>query len=151
MLTSVHLLTGAAIGKLTGNWWSAILLSYAFHHIFDSIPHYNPQPVKGYLEGHLGGADKRDLILKSLEPALGIAATLYLIFSNPLDLRSSMVLGAVFGWLPDLFVFLEWKFKKRFARFFTRIEKHFHQHTSFLPGMLSQIFIMALAIFVLIN
>ncbi|HEY4506742.1 MAG TPA: hypothetical protein VJH71_01075 [Candidatus Paceibacterota bacterium] len=151
MLTTVHLLTGAALGKLTGNWLGATVLSYALHHLLDSIPHFNPSPVKGYLEGHIKGADIRDLFLKSLEPVLAIIGTLYLIFWNPSEIRIYMIFGAIFSWLPDLFVFIDWKFNKPWVKFFTKIEKRFHRHTRFLPGVISQILISALALFILLK
>ena len=138
------------MGKATGNFWVAAVLSFVFHHVLDSIPHYNPKPVKGFLEGHIKGSDKHELVLKSLEPALAIIVTLYLITLNRSDLRIPMIVGAIFGWLPDLFVFLDWKFNNRFAKFFSRIEKRFHRHTTFLPGTISQILISLIAILILL-
>ena len=118
MLTSVHLLTGAAIGKATGNPWIAGVLSFIFHHVLDSIPHYNPRPIKGFMEDGLKGSDRRDLVLKSLEPVLAIIITLYLIALNRSDLRTPMVVGAFFGWLPDLFVFFGLEIQKQICKIF---------------------------------
>lgn len=151
MLTSVHLLTGAAIGKVTGNLWVAAIISFAFHHVLDFIPHYTPKPVKGYLQNGLRSAYKQDLILKSIEPAIGILVTLYLIFYNQQELRTSMIIGAFFGWLPDMLVLLDWKFKIGSNGFYRRIEKRFHHHATLLHGTWIQVLIVGLAIFILVK
>ena len=50
MLTSIHLVAGAAIGKATGSFWLAIPISVISHYLLDIIPHYNQKPVENYLE-----------------------------------------------------------------------------------------------------
>ncbi len=139
------------MGKLTGNPWSAVFISYTLHHLLDAVPHYNPKNVKGHLENGIKKLDKKDVALKSIEPAIGILVTLYLIFSNMTDIRVPMILGSIFGWLPDLFVFLNWKFKNKITRIIVKIEKRFHKHTTFWPGILPQIAIVVIAILILLR
>lgn len=151
MLISVHLLTGAAIGKLSGNLWIAAILSYALHHLLDSIPHYNPKNIAGHLSGNMKNLDKKDIALKSIEPVISILITLHFIFINQTNLIAPMVIGAIFSFLPDLFVFLNWKFKNKVLGSLVKVEKHFHRHTTFWPGILPQAIIVVVAIFILLQ
>ena len=105
MLTTAHLLTGAAVGKITGNVFLAIPWLFLLHYILDAIPHWNQKPVLGYKESGFNGAVKADLFIKATEPALGLVLTTYLIFTQNQNIILAMVLGAFFGWFPDLLVF----------------------------------------------
>ncbi len=149
MLTTVHLLTGAAIGKVTGNIYLAAPLAVVSHYALDFIPHYNPKPVKGYLEKGYTGADKLDLVLKALEPAIGLAAGIFLVVANPPELRLPIFIGGLFGWLPDLLVFLDWKFNIGKDNFIRKVEKKFHRHTSFAKGILIQVCMISIALIIL--
>ena len=111
MLTSIHLVTGAAIGKITGNLWISIPISLLSHYLLDIIPHYNPKPIKGYLEKGLLKSDKKDLLIKSLEPLMGILVVGYSAFYLNRDIFWIMILSAFFAWSPDLIVFLRWRYK----------------------------------------
>ena len=51
-----------------------------------------------------------ELLNKSIEPLLGLFAGIYLMPRNPLELRLAILVGGLFGWLPDLLVFLDWKY-----------------------------------------
>jgi len=145
MITSTHLFIGAAIGKATGNLFLAIPLAFVSHFLLDAIPHYNPKQVKSYLEKGLRGVDKKDLLLKSIEPLIGISIVGYAIYMQS-ELALVMSLGALFGWLPDLFVFLEWKFNGN-SGIIRKIETYYHKHTkSFFFGVVPQILISVLAL-----
>ncbi len=151
MLTSVHILIGAAIGKTTGNIYLAAILSFFIHYLLDFVPHYNSKPVKGYLEHGLSGITKLDLFIKSIEPALGLGIGLYFVFGNHINLGLPIFIGGFFGWLPDLLVLLDWKFKIGTDSFIRRIDKRFHRHTTLLRGTWAQILIIGLSLFVLLK
>ena len=144
MLTTIHLLAGSAIGKGTGNIYSAALLGFAAHYLLDSIPHYNHKPVKGYHEHGLMAAHQKDILLKSIEPIIGVVLTFYIIFANPIEIRPPIVVGAFFGWLPDLLVFLDWKFGMGRNSPLRRIERKWHHHTDFVKGLVPQVILAAL-------
>ena len=78
---------------------------FLLHYILDAIPHWNQKPVLGYKESGFNGAVKADLFIKATEPALGLVLTTYLIFTQNQNIILAMVLGAFFGWFPDLLVF----------------------------------------------
>lgn len=109
MITVIHLLVGAVIGKYIKTIWLIIILALLSHYILDFIPHSSPRAVKGYLEGGISGADTKDLILKSIMPLLGIFLLVYLIFLNK-ELAVPMIIGAFFAWFPDLLVFIGCQF-----------------------------------------
>lgn len=151
MLTSAHLLAGAAIGKLAGNVYLAIPIAFFSHYLLDAVPHYNQKPVINYKELGFKGADKTDLLIKALEPAIGLALTAHLIFGIPQATTLPLYLGAFFGWLPDLLVFLEWKHNIPTPSLIQKFEKAFHRHTNFINGILSQIIVSGIAIYILLN
>lgn len=147
MLTSVHLAAGAAVGKATGNLWLTILIAFVSHYVLDAIPHYSPKPVKGYLENGWRGASKKDIIFKSVEPVIGLLIICYAIFGFNSEDVWLMVVGALFGWLPDFLVFLKWKYNiKLLPAFLIKIEEDWHSHTNSSPGMMLQIIIFFLAV-----
>lgn len=148
MLTSVHLVTGAAIGKLTGNLWISIPIALLSHYLLDIIPHYNPKPVKGYQEGGFLKSDKKDLMVKSLEPLMGILVVLYSAFYLNRNIFWIMILSAFFAWLPDLIIFLRWRYGVNIPLpLVGKIERDWHRHTSFLTGTLIQIFIFLISLY----
>ncbi len=145
MVTSVHLLVGAAIGKAIGKVYVAIPVAIISHYLLDAIPHYNPKPVKSFKEKGLRGANKKDLLLKALEPLIGIGLLSYLIyFKNNSNLI--MVTGAFFGWLPELLTFLDWKFNINCRpTLIKKFEISCHRHVSFFIGTIPQVIIALLA------
>lgn len=150
MLTSVHLFVGAALGKATGNVYVTIPVAMVSHYLLDMIPHYNPKPVKSYKEKGLCEANKKDLLMKSLEPLIGIALLGYFISLNE-TLGLVMITGAFFGWLPDLFIFLEWKFNIICRpRLIKNFETVCHYHITFIIGTIPQVIISLLAVLYII-
>lgn len=109
MITTIHLLTGAVIGKYIQSIWLIIILALISHYALDFIPHYSPGEVQGYLENGIKGCSIKDLLLKSIEPIFGLILLSYLIFLNK-EKAFPMIIGAVFAWFPDLLVYFSWKF-----------------------------------------
>lgn len=149
MIATPHIFFGAALGNVIGNPYLTAIIAFITHYLLDAIPHYQPKPVKGFKEGNLRGMDKKDWILKSIEPTLGITAVCGFMFtdSNPLPL----VIGAFFGFLPDFLWFLEWKYGIRTLPFpIPQWEHKFHKHVSFIRGIVPQVIVTILAILYLI-
>ena len=150
-MTSVHLFIGAAIGKSAQNAIAAIPIAIISHYLLDTIPHYNPKPVRSYQERGLGGVNKKDLLLKGLEPLMGVILLCYLIYCSPGD-RLAMATGAFFGWLPDFFVFLKWRFNINCLPLFIRkFETAYHRHIPAMVGTLPQVMLSLVAIFYMVT
>jgi len=146
MLTSIHLVAGAAIGKATGSFWLAIPISVISHYLLDIIPHYNQKPVENYLEKGFLGSNKKDLLVKSIEPLVGIFLVAYsAIYLNP-NIAWVMIVSAFFGWLPDFLVFLRWKYRVNIIPFslFKKFEEKCHHHALSLQGIAIQLIIFIL-------
>ena len=145
MLTSIHLVTGAAIGKMTGNLWLAIPASIISHYILDTVPHYNQKPVKNYLEKGFLGSNKKDLIIKSIEPLVGIFMVVYSAFYLNPSIAWIMLISAFFSWFPDFLIFLKWKYQINVPfPLLKKFEEEWHHHTSFLRGTIIQLIIFIL-------
>lgn len=139
MVTSVHLVTGAAIGVATGNVYVASVFAFGAHYLLDAIPHWSWKPVKNYKEGGWRKANKIDLMIKSFEPILGILFTTYFVYHAPSYLVMPMIFGAFFGWMPDLLVFLKWKFGIPSPKPLQVFEEKFHKHVDSFWGIVWQV------------
>lgn len=141
MLTSVHLITGAGLGAVTGNVYVAAVASFVVHYALDAVPHFSFRPVKSSKQSSWRTVNFKDFVLKSIEPLLGIAFVLFLV-SRQTDygIALAMVSGAVFGFLPDLLVFLEWKWGLRRPKLIRLVENATHRHNYSTFGILTNIF-----------
>lgn len=113
MLTIVHLLVGATIGKYLSNIWVIILLAIASHYLLDLIPHKSFKTIKNYKEKGLKKCNKKELFLKSLDSILGIILVISSMFIFK-EKAIQIFLGGFFAWLPDLFQFISWKYNLKF-------------------------------------
>jgi len=147
MVTSAHLFAGAAIGKLTGNFYLAIPIAFMSHYVLDAVPHYNPKAVKLYLKKGLQGVDKKDLLIKGIEPLLGVLITSFIAYTQK-EFALIMIVSAFFAWVPDLLVFWEWKYNHN-QGVITRIENIHHKHTTFFSGSIPQLIISILAFWII--
>lgn len=151
MLSFVHLLVGAAIGKYLGNIWIIIPIAFLSHYLLDFIPHYQGTPIKGYKEFGLRGMNKEDFAIKSIEPIAGVLLTLCLILINT-NPALPMLTGAFFSILPDFILFFKWKYNSKFAALLHQgKESRFHKHTHFKWGMITQLIVVIIAILYLVG
>lgn len=139
MLTSPHVIVGAAIASGIPNPIIALPLSFASHFVLDILPHWNPHlntELKKY--GHIT-VFSRNLIYA--DTVFAIASLLVLSFSNPNPII--IMLGGFLGTLPDLveapYFFLGWKTK--FVMWWLRFQKAIQCDVSPLPGIVSQILV----------
>lgn len=146
MVTSVHLVFGAAVGVVLKNPALVVPVAFCTHYLLDAVPHYAPKPVKGFKEGGFSGTNWLDLSLKAVEPVLGIMLIALLCFNLETKLKLPLILGAVFGWLPDFLVFLEWKFGIKRPNPFRWFEVKTHKHTGGLRGILPQVMVFGLSL-----
>lgn len=150
MLTIVHLIVGAAIGKFFGNPWLVIPIALISHYILDFIPHSQPDSVKKYKECGFWGCDKKDLLLKAIEPITGIILTVYLICINS-EFVLPMILGAFFSFSPDLFLYLGNQQNIKIAKLIhIGKESKWHNHSGKLAGTAVQALILIIALYYLL-
>jgi hypothetical protein len=106
MYVSTHLVTGAALGLLTGKLWSAFLIGAGSHIFLDMLPH----------------SDYGDISSGIIDV---ICATLLLTYLYDGYRELPLIIGAIGGTLPDLEVAIS------FLR--GRSMNFFPTHTSALP------------------
>ena len=154
MLTTVHLLIGAVIGKYVNNAWVIIIISILSHYVLDFIPHYSHQGFEKFRELGFAGIDKR-LILIGIEPILGLILVIFLIYMNK-ERVFPMVLGSFFAWFPDLLTFISWKYLSYkyniniFEKILPRPGNFLYNACNTLFGIFIQIVIAIVAIIALI-
>ena len=151
MLTTMHLLVGAVIGKYIGNIWLIIIFALISHYILDFIPHTSMIAVKGYFENGLKGTDIKDLLSKSIEPFLGVILAIFLIYLNK-GRAVPMIIGAFFAWFPDLLSFIVWKYRlQNFRKFLPRPGTiWYNKASSLIVGIGTQIIVFIASIWALI-
>lgn len=143
MLTTTHLITGAVIGKVTGNVYLTIPAAFLSHYLLDVIPHYCPPPVRGYLQNGLRRCDKIDLLLKGFEPVVGLAVVCVVAFYWRPELLATIAIGSLFSWLPDSFVFLDWKYGIGRNFWLHWLETRLHRHTTLIKGIIPQLILIS--------
>lgn len=146
MLLTQHLLVGAAIGRHVENIWLVIFFSFLSHYILDMIPHRSMPYIKGYKESGLKGVRKKELAIKGIEPLLGLSIFILFVHANP-GYSFRMSVGALFGFLPDLFTFIIWKKDlKRFDKFVPRPGiKWYRQTKTLVWGIATQVAVFLIA------
>ncbi len=152
MITTIHLLIGAVIGGYVKNIWLIILFALISHYVLDFIPHISPFEIKGYIKNGVSNKNAREVVLKSIEPLLGLILVSYLIFLNK-EKSFLMILGAFFAWLPDLISYAGWintktnwvdKIVPRHGNIF------YNQAKSLIIGILTQVIIFVPSVILLI-
>lgn len=151
MLTTVHFLVGAVIGKYINNIWLMIILAILSHYALDIIPHFSPRGPK-VCKGHL--IEKKyikKVAIWALEIFFGIALLLFLIYLNK-EKTTLMVLGAFFAWFPDLLCFVSWRHNIGFLnKILPRPGNIFYNRTkSLFWGILTNLIIAVAAIILLV-
>jgi hypothetical protein len=154
MLTTPHLLTGAAIGLATGNPVLSFAGGFVSHFVLDTIPHAdgNFSPTPDVL--NITFKDYPGIIFEIL---VGLSFTLYFTLQRP-EYFGVMILGAVGTLLPDLISNIPlWSKRIRSLPVLKQFHAlhHFVNHrpwseVSLLTGITTQIIVVLLAtIFIL--
>jgi hypothetical protein len=79
MLASVHLATGAAIGKSVRPFWLAAVAAFASHFVLDFVPHSDTHS----LFGGPGGITRAEVISTLVDVVLGVALVLWATVARP--------------------------------------------------------------------
>ncbi len=146
MLTIVHFLVGALVGKYLESVWLVIIIAFFSHYALDMIPHHSYSGPKGCGKNLLSRAYISKIPKwRFLEPLLGIILILILMYFNK-DKAVLMYFGSLFAFLPDLFSFVAWKHDITFLnKILPRPENVFYTARNTLFGILTHIIIGAAA------
>ena len=132
MLTTPHLLVGAAIGSQTQNPYIVVPAAVASHFVLDSLPH-----LMGIIEVH--DLDKKDVAFVAGDVIVGIS--LVYIFSLLSPNPAMIYLGAFSAMIPDFHHTFQALFGpdklKKYNNFHLRF--HYKKRMGTLPGMTTQI------------
>lgn len=139
MLTTPHLLVGAAIGSEIGSPIIAVPVAAASHFFFDWIPH-----LMGFIE--VEDLDKKDVLFVVGDILLGLGILLLLSWHNPH--WEILWLGALASVLPDFHHTAQVIFGSEKLQRYTKAHMKFHykKKLNFLPGMATQIVTVAVSI-----
>ena len=153
MLTTPHLLVGAAIGSQFNNPILIATTAAASHFVLDSIPHLGFVVANGKIgvQWKVQDLDKKDIGLVAGDVLLGISLLTILTWNNPkIEL---MLLGAFCAFLPDFHHTLQVLFGPEKLKRYTKLHLKFHykKPMRLLPGMLTQVMAVLVAILVVLS
>ena len=139
MLTTPHLLVGAAIGSQAPYAWQIVPLAAASHFVLDSIPH-----VRGYIEVEDLKISEATFLIGDLTIGLGLVGLLAV--NSPVG--EMLWIGALAAILPDFHHILQVLFGpdtlKKYNNFHMKF--HFKRDMRIIPGFATQILTIFLAI-----
>jgi len=119
MLSTPHLLTGAAIVKIIPNPALGLPLAFLSHFALDSIPHWDGSPKAPYSKKMFGWI--------FLDYAFGASLVLILTVGYPNPEQYFLWLGAFLGTLPDFILGLYKHFEVYLAKYkIFRLPNQFH-------------------------
>lgn len=122
MLATPHLLVGALIGKLTGNYWLALPIAFASHFVLDSIPHTDAGVfgARGEIKVTPG-----KVIFALIDTSIGVVFVFSLSHGN-----SVMLAGAGAGLFTDIIdnvpLWNGWLRQKSWYQWFYRLHRFFN-------------------------
>ena len=97
MRAASHMVTGAAIGKVTRRLWIALPVAFLSHFVLDFIPHLDSHAMFG-VKG--GGPTRGEATMAALDALIGIALVIWAVDRQPG--RRTMLLAAFLGIVIDL-------------------------------------------------
>lgn len=145
MLSTPHLLVGAAIVKIVPNPVISLPLAFLSHFVLDSIPHWDGSPKAPFSRKIFGGI--------FLDYAFG--ASLVFVLTNSYENQYFLWLGAFLGTLPD-FILGSYKHLESFFSGFAivRVPNEFHlaiqRNLPLVNGLLTSTLISFIAVIILL-
>ena len=141
MLTTHHLIVGAAIGAHFQNPMIVAPAAAASHFLLDSIPH-----LMGIIE--VEDLDKKDLAFVAGDVILGVGLVFFLAHNNPNS--ELMWLGAFCAMLPDFHHTFQALFGPDKLQKYDNLHLKFHykKPINLLPGIATQVITVLFAVFI---
>lgn len=139
MLTTPHLLVGAAIGSQFHNPYLVVPTAVASHFVLDSVPH-----LMGIVEVH--DLDKKDIVFVAGDVILGVCLVYILSLLTP---QPEMIyLGAFSAMVPDFHHTFQALFGPHKLKKYTHFHLKFHykKKMRLFPGMATQFLTVLIAI-----
>lgn len=159
MVLSPHIIVGASLANLlTFNPLIAFFIGFISHFLLDAIPHWdyeikfiNNNEDKLKKELNLNKNFKIDLLKIGLDFLLGLIVLSFFIDGQNLYI---LLFGALGGIFPDLLQVLYYKFKVEPLKSLQKFHVVFIHSDLFkfkiIPGILTQIFVVIISIFLLL-
>ena len=154
MLETPHVIVAAAIASKVGNPFLAIPLAFGSHFILDGIPHWNPRiTTEMKKDGKLSNFSKKIIFT---DVALSLISGFYIAsLSLPDNIRFITVLFSCFAAIiPDLIEapYYLWGKKTDFVlKKWVPFKKSLQADASPIPGILSQILVIAASTYWIMN
>jgi hypothetical protein len=143
MLTTPHLLIGAAVGAQLHNPILIAPVAVGSHFIFDSVPH-----LMGFIE--VEDLDKKDIVFVASDVLLGLLILAFLTFNNP---KAELIwLGAFCSVLPDFHHTFQVLFGPDKLQKYTKAHLKFHykKPIKLLPGIATQVVTVLIALVLIV-
>lgn len=145
MVEFPHAIVGAAIATAIPNPLISLPLAFASHFVLDLIPHWNPH-IYTEIKKH-GKILPKTLAIIVVDSVLALSAGFWISsLALPNTTQAIAILfGAFFAVLPDLLEIPYYFFRVKNS-FFIRLVDFEHKlqtNTSFIPGILSQVMVVA--------
>jgi len=138
MISTVHMMTGAAVASVTGQWWAVTVIPVILHYLEDMIPHADPSiktwPLRWWL------------VAASIDFLLGIGLVLYIW---PGEITALLVLAVLMGIMPDVLSILDYFFPTKFGVAYRRWHKSLQAENYSWLGYLTQIAVFGLAVYLI--
>ena len=132
MLSTPHMLVGAAITRLVPDPNLSIPLAVASHFVFDAVPHWDGSAPKPPFK-------KKQVITAGLDYLLGLTI-IYLLTQNSPDARL-LFAGAIAATLPDIFQgilsIINYVFKKTYLASYTRFHVAIQGRLPLIMGLVT--------------
>ena len=138
MLSTAHLMTGAAVASSTHNPWEIIVISIVLHFVWDSFPHWDPDYEKW---------NKRDwYLVASLDMLLGILLVFWVVGAN---LNWLIMIGMFFSILPDILTMVIILGKIKILKPYLEWHKKIQNVAKLKYGLIFQIIVVVVSVIVI--
>lgn len=151
MLSTVHVAVGALVGQAVKDPGLTAVVSFVSHYFLDAVPHFKWTKLPLTKKHHLRKHALRKFWYETIEPMVSIILAASLIYLAPSDVRFAVLIGIIFNQIPDLLVFLEWKYGIKRPFPIRQIEIATHRHTHSVFGVLNQLVVLAPVMYYLLK
>ncbi len=138
MLSTAHILTGAAVGTVVANPFLVILISIVLHFSWDAFPHWDPDYEKW--------PKKEWYQVASMDLLVGFLLAFYIV-GNGLNLN--VLLGMFASILPDIITMVIKLGKIKFLEPYITFHKKIQNIAKLKYGLIYQVIVVVVAVFII--